>query len=77
MNILREVIGDLFKMFVADARMSMAIVILVALVALLIDAAHLPPLAGGLFLLAGCIIVLLVSVRRAAVQIANDGIGGS
>lgn len=66
MNILKDVLSELFSMFVSDARLSVAIVVMVAIAALLIDGTALPPLAGGIALLAGCILVLVVSVRREA-----------
>jgi len=66
MNILKDVFSELFSMFVADARLTAAILATVALAALLIAATSLPPLAGGLVLLLGCIAVLFFSVRREA-----------
>ncbi|KJS43756.1 hypothetical protein [Roseovarius sp. BRH_c41] len=64
MNILKDVFAELFSMFVADARLTAAILATVALAAILIDATSLPPLAGGLVLLLGCIAVLVLSVSR-------------
>lgn len=66
MNILKEVFSELFSMFVADARLTATILATVALAALLITATSLPPLAGGLVLLLGCIAVLFLSVKREA-----------
>ena len=66
MNILKDVLSELFSMFVADARLTAAILATVALAAVLIDATSLPPVAGGLLLLLGCIAVLFLSVRREA-----------
>ncbi len=66
MNILKDVFSELFSTFVADARLTAAILVTVALAAVLIDATSLPPLAGGLVLLLGCISVLFLSVRREA-----------
>lgn len=66
MNILKEVLSELFSMFVADARLTGAILAIVAVAAVLIDATILAPLVGGVFLLLGCIIVLALSVRREA-----------
>ena len=66
MNILKDVLSELFSMFVSDARLTAAILAMVAIAAALIDGTALPPLAGGLALLAGCIAVLVISIRREA-----------
>lgn len=66
MNILKEVLLELFSMFVADARLTAAILATVAIAALLIDATRLPSLVGGVVLLIGCIAVLFLSVKREA-----------
>jgi hypothetical protein len=72
MNILKDVFSELFSMFVADARLTAAILATVALAAVLIDATSLPPVAGGLLLLLGCIAVLYLSVRREATRRASS-----
>jgi Flp pilus assembly protein TadB len=66
MSILKDVLSELFSMFVSDARLTAAIFAMVVIAAALIDGTALPPLAGGIALLAGCIAVLIVSVRREA-----------
>ncbi len=66
MSILREVLAELFGMFVADARLTAAILAVVAAAAALIDAVRLPPAMGGAFLLIGTVGVLVASVRAAA-----------
>ncbi len=66
MNILRDVLSELFSMFVSDARLTAAILAMVVISAALIDGTALPPLAGGIALLGGCIAVLVISVRREA-----------
>ncbi|MBU2357636.1 MAG: hypothetical protein KKB02_01680 [Alphaproteobacteria bacterium] len=63
MNIVKDLFSELFSMFVADGRLTAAILATVAVAALLIDAAGLPPLAGGIVLLLGSIAVVFVSVR--------------
>ncbi len=68
MNILKDVLLELFSMFVADARLTAAILAIVAITALLIGATGLSPLVGGLFLLLGCIAVLFLSVKREAAR---------
>lgn len=67
MSILKDVLMELFSMFVADARLTAAILAMVAVAALMIDGTNLPPLLGGLFLLIGCIVVLFLSIRREAI----------
>jgi uncharacterized membrane protein len=66
MSILKEVLQDLIGMFLADARLSAAILILVLVVAGLMKLAGLAPLAAGVFLLAGCLALVVISVVCAA-----------
>lgn len=68
MNILRDVLLELFSMFVADVRLTAAILVTVAVAALIIDVTGWPPLVGGAVLLLGCIAVLFLSVRREAAR---------
>jgi len=66
MSILKDVLSELFKMFVSDARLTAAILAVVAGAAGLTRATSLSPLVGGVVLLVGCIAVLIVAVRREA-----------
>lgn len=66
MNILKDVLSEVFGMFVADVRLTTAILATVAAAALLIKATQLQPLAGGAVLLLGCVTVLFLSVGREA-----------
>ncbi len=68
MNILKDVLSELFSMFVADARLTGAILATVVVAALLIDLIRLPNLVGGAVLLVGCIAVLFLSVMREATR---------
>lgn len=68
MNILKDVLSELFSMFVGDARLTAAILAVVAVAALLIDATPLPPLVGGAVLTISCITVLVMAVRREAAR---------
>jgi hypothetical protein len=68
MNILKDVLSELFSMFVADARLTIAILLIVAITSLMVGATVLSPLVGGLFLLLGCVAVLFLSVRREATR---------
>ena len=62
MNILRDVAAELLKMFVGDAWLAVAILVVVALTGLLTESGAVPPLFGGAVLFLGCIVVLVVSV---------------
>lgn len=66
MRILKDVLAELFSMFVSDARMTAAILAIVLIAAALINTTGLPNMAGGIFLLFGCIAVLFHSVRTEA-----------
>lgn len=73
MSILKDVVSELFGMFMSDGRLTAAILATVVISAALIDGTALPPLAGGAVLLGGCIAVLITSVRGEARrrQVAN------
>ncbi len=62
MTILREVAEELLGMFLADARLSLAVLAVVAAAAAMPG----PRLLGGAVLALGTLLVLLLSVRRAA-----------
>lgn len=66
MTILKDVLAELFGMFVGDARLSAAILAVVAVAALAIDAGGAPPLVGGALLLIGCLAVMIGAVLRTA-----------
>lgn len=66
MGILLEVARELLGMFLADARLTLATLVLIAIVAALVLAAHVAPLAGGLILLVGCIAILVEAAVRDA-----------
>jgi hypothetical protein len=63
---LKEIAGEIAGMFAGDARLAAAILAIVAIAAVLIDVAKFDPVLGGLALLAGCLALLVESVRRAA-----------
>jgi uncharacterized membrane protein YhaH (DUF805 family) len=62
MNILREVAGELLKMFVGDVWLTVGILTVVSLTGVLTGSGAVPPLFGGAFLFLGCIVVLVASV---------------
>ncbi len=53
-------------MFLADARLTLATLLLVAIVALLSLAAHVAPLLAGAILLIGCFVILIEATVREA-----------
>lgn len=68
MTILGDVFRELLKMFVADLRLTLAVLGGVALVAILMDRGILGPIGAGLALAAGCVLVLGEAVLREALQ---------
>lgn len=66
MTILMEVLGELLGMFIADARLSAAVLIVVGVSAAVTELTEVTPLIGGLVLLVGCPAVVVASVHRAA-----------
>lgn len=66
MTILKDVLRELFSMFVSDARLTAAIMAVVLVTAAITGVTELPQPAAGVFLLFGCIAVLVLSVRREA-----------
>jgi len=70
MNLLKEVLAELIGMFIGDARLSVAILAVVAAVALLIEIGHIEPLIGGGVLLIGCLFLLVAAVRQGALRAA-------
>lgn len=63
---IRLVFKELVGMFVDDGNLALLALILVALIAAAVKLLGLPPLVGGILLLAGCLAILLQSTRRAA-----------
>jgi hypothetical protein len=68
MTILFDVFKELFKMFVADLRLTLATLASVALVSLLLTDAIVPPLLAGGILTVFCVGVLIESVLREAIR---------
>ena len=66
MTVIRLVLKELVGMFVDDGNLALLALILIALIAAAVKVLGLPPLTGGVLLLAGCLAILLESVRRAA-----------
>ena len=66
MSVLKELAGELVGMFVAEKRLAIAVLVIVAVTGSLVDLAGLNPLVGGAMLLLGCLMLLIESVCRAA-----------
>lgn len=66
MTLLKDVLQELTGMFLGDARLSVAILLVVAVTAGMIELTAVEPLLAGGILLAGCLVVLLEAVRRRA-----------
>ena len=71
MSIVTDVCKELLGMFVADGRLTMATLLLVAIVAGLVVAVQEPLLAGGV-LLVGCLAILIEVAHREATQQSNQ-----
>ena len=66
MTMLKDLAGELIGMFVAEKRLAIAVLTIVAVTGSLVDFAGLDPLVGGAVLLLGCLTLLIESVCRAA-----------
>lgn len=66
MKILAEVAQELFSMFVADLRLTLSIIALIALVAALTLWVKLGAGACGAILLVGCVLILIEATSREA-----------
>ena len=64
MEIIKDVLAELFSMFVTDARLTLATLLLVALAAILIMVFHVEPLIGGGVLLIGCFAIVIEATIR-------------
>jgi hypothetical protein len=68
MSIIADVSKELLGMFLADARLTTATLILVAIVAALVIALQVEPLLGGGLLLLGCLAILVEAAAREAAR---------
>jgi len=66
MSILADVCKELVAMFIADARLTLATLALVGLIAALILGLGTNALVGGALLLIGCLLILIESTLREA-----------
>lgn len=66
MGIVGDVAKELMSMFLADARLTISILILVAIAAGLVDWLHLNTMVSGAFLVVGSMLILVEAVAREA-----------
>jgi hypothetical protein len=71
MTMLQEIGSELVGMFAGDGQLSLAVVAIVAVAAALIYLTGIEPLAAGLFILVGCVVILIESVLRSARRAAK------
>ena len=64
MTLLKEVAAELIGMFFGDVRLTVALLLLIAVSAALIELSGLDPLVGGTVLALGCPVLLIANVRR-------------
>ena len=64
MEIIKEVLVELFSMFVTDLRLTIATLALVAAVAVLVLVLHINALICGLVLLLGCFAIVMEAAIR-------------
>ena len=64
MGLLKELSQELWKMFLADARLTASVLLLVAVVAAMLRWVGLAPLLAGAILLAGALAILVETVLR-------------
>jgi hypothetical protein len=66
MTMLKEILAELIGMFMGDARLTVAVLTIVAVAAASIELAGIDPLGAGGILLVGCLGLLIENVRRSA-----------
>ena len=74
MTMLREVAGELIGMFIGEKPLAIALLMIVATTGLLTNFTGLGRLVGGIFLLLGCLILLVESVCRAARAVVSPSV---
>jgi len=66
MTVLKEVAAELIGMFVAEKRLTLAVLGVVTVAGCLVNFTDLNPLVGGTVVLLGCVILLIENVWRSA-----------
>jgi hypothetical protein len=65
-GIVRTILNEIAGLFVDDGNLALFATVLIAIIAGAVKILNVPPLAGGLVLLAGIIAILVESLVRAA-----------
>ena len=71
MNLLKEVVAELVGMFFGDARLTTAVLLIVAAAAGLVTLTGIDPLIGGGVLALGCPMLLLANLRRSKAAVLH------
>ena len=66
MTVLKEVVAELIGMFIAEKRLTTAVLAVVTVAGCLANCTALDPLVGGSVMLIGCLVLLIESVWRSA-----------
>ncbi|TPW32610.1 hypothetical protein FJU08_06365 [Martelella alba] len=64
MRLMQAIFGELYGLFVDDGWLALQVVVLVFVTLSLVDGFGLASLAGGGLLVLGCMLILLLSLRR-------------
>jgi hypothetical protein len=70
MSLLKDVAAELIGMFFGDGRLTIAILLLIAVAGTLIELTGIDPLVGGIVLILGCPALLIANLRRESRAIA-------
>lgn len=62
MKLFAQIAQELVGMFIADARLTVSILLLVATAAVMLEALHMAPIIAGTTLLLGCLLILVAVV---------------
>ncbi len=71
MTLIGDIAAELYSMFLADARLSGAILALVAVIGLLVDGVGFNAGLGGAVLIAGCLAIIVTVTAHEARQRRN------
>lgn len=66
MNLAGDILKELFGMFLTDARLGIAVLLLVAVVAGLVAGLGITPIIAGGILFFGCLTILIEAISREA-----------
>lgn len=73
MTMIKDVMAELFSMFMADAVMSVITLALVGVVALMVQELHVDAVVAGFILLLGCLVNVIAAAVREARQRNSGG----